>query len=166
MNTKFGQHLFKKFNNICNTKQLYQNYLEELNDYGIEKFTDELYMSNILTDTKISSDNNFFMKVVKKIIPYPNLLVTVGMDKYNDQYQIFDNLPCNNENYLSNDEQHLGKVSMSKFHKFICPKSDDPIFMNAIMFGSDKNKIVAIIEKLTEMRLICHEYAENLIFVI
>ena len=122
MNTKFGQHLFKKFNNICNTKQLYQNYLEELNDYGIEKFTDELYMSNILTDTKISSDNNFFMKVVKKIIPYPNLLVTVGMDKYNDQYQIFDNLPCNNENYLSNDEQHLGKVSMSKFHKFICPK--------------------------------------------
>lgn len=155
MLTNFGKFLGHKLNGTCNSMNCYHKSLLELERYGRENFLQELREIGIIAGNKISSNNNFFLKVVKSEIDYPNLLAMANMSHYSDSYCIVNNLPEHDKNYLSPNTECSNKVSMSRFHKFICPKTDDPTYMNAIMFQSNTE----IIKKLQAMETIAREFA-------
>lgn len=163
METKFGDLLKEKFDYTCNTAQLYENYLDCLQQYGIKKFKQELHDNETLEDGKLSNKHNVFLKIIDGIVEYPNMLLDNGLEKYSQSYQLFGNLEFNDANYLSTKEEHLGKVSMSKFHKFISPKTTDFTYMNALTLCVDNNnnKVEQVLDKLVEMKSLAIEYANK-----
>jgi len=161
METKFGIILKNKFNGICNNKQMYNKYLNKLLKYNVNKFKKELHNVGILKENIINPETNFFMKIINGSTIYPNVLKENNLEQYDKSYQIFNNLAYSDNNYLSNHDSHLSKVSMSKFHKFICPKTSNPTYMNAIMFANNKSQIHNTVSKLTEMKKVAILYASN-----
>lgn len=147
-------HEFEDFFNMLhiqpvNNSTSYQTLLKSLDR---DKFKTELVNKHVITkDGYLVPGHNFFSRLIANRVPdYPNRMDDKELAK---KYFVAVNLPEYDENWQSTDSKWVGKASMSKFHQFLLPITNDWRWCNAIAFDP------TMLDDLKEMKIAATDYA-------
>jgi hypothetical protein len=117
---------------VLNTAEQYKEARRLVKEFGLNNLHDS-YPEHF-DQGKIKPTSNFFSKVVSGIIKNP-ISHPEGYSIFHDEFEVMQNTPENDKNW--NNPEKAGSSSMSQFHKFIVPKSDEWTNFNVLTMKPD-----------------------------
>lgn len=122
---------------------------KNLRNRGLNVFLEEMENKGVFIDGKISTNKNYFANVV--------------LQRMNDEDDIFvPNLKVNDDHWDSDDPAWIGKASMSKFHKFMLPKTLDWYTFNILTLGIVPGTEIEAVNLLNYMETQSLKYAYDM----
>lgn len=119
---------------------------KQLSEYGILNFIEDMQNKGIFEGNKISTNKNYFANVVEQRINAPGDIFV-------------PNLKINDDNWNNDDPEWIGKASMSRFHKFMLPKSLEWYNFNVLTLGIVTGTEIEALELLNHMEIQSLKYA-------
>jgi hypothetical protein len=152
-----------------NTTEAFAEIRRLINEYGVEKFKNEMIQEGHFTEKGLISHAirpfNPFARILNnklKVYYSMTLLKDHGLEEYEQKYFIAKNTPDNDANWQNEDVAWVGKSSMSKNHQFLLIKNEKWSSFNVLTLGLlkdfDQNQAIDL---LNEMELIAKKYAKN-----
>jgi hypothetical protein len=143
----------------CCTKTEFAHIRNTLREYGVDQFQKEMMIAGVFNNDKISNEpsNNPFAKILSGKMENP------CKDKLNNtKYVLFQNKTENDEHWENSNDEWLGKASMSKKHKMLCPVYDHWSNFNVLTLGmSEEFGLKKAIEELNDMEMISIDYTKE-----
>lgn len=149
--------LIKSTFKTCCSKEDYTLIRNTLREYGVDKFKQEMTNLQIFRNERITSDGNFFAKIISGAVDNPCKDLSP-----NNKFVVFQNRVDNQENWNNYDKEWLGKASMSKGHNFLSPIDDQWSLFNVLTLGMDPTfDLQQSIKFIDNMEHTAHEYAKG-----